>query len=66
MGDDQGSRQLIGLGEVGVGAIYVGHLSTYFESMDDAYNKLGAIQQSGIYLTQEGDVSSIHHLDFYV
>lgn len=66
MGDEQGGRTLIGLGEVGVGAIYVGHLSTYFEEMDSAYNKLGAIQQSGIYLREDGQVSSIHHLDFYV
>lgn len=66
MGDDEGNRKLIGLGQLGVGAIYVGHLDTYFEQMDDAYHKLGAIQKSGIYLTEDGEVANIHHLDFYV
>lgn len=47
--DAKGHEQLIGLGEKGVGAIYLGHLNTPFE-LQQNQQTLGDIVSSSVYL----------------
>lgn len=64
--DAGGQEQLLGLGQVGVGAIYLGNIQTPF-LLKDADNQLqGQIKGSGIYLKEQGGVGSIQELDLVV
>lgn len=63
--DENGNEQLIGLGEKGVGAIYLGHLNTPFE-LQQNQQTLGDIVSSSIYLTEDGGTGFIQQLDLRV
>lgn len=64
--DAGGQQQLLGLGQAGVGAIYLGNIQTPF-LLKDADNQLqGQIKGSGIYLKEQGGVGSIQELDLVV
>jgi hypothetical protein len=64
--DASGQQQLLGLGQAGVGAIYLGNIQTPF-LLKDADNQLqGQIKGSGIYLKEQGGVGSIQELDLVV
>jgi hypothetical protein len=63
--DANGHEQLIGLGEKGVGAIYLGHLNTPFE-LQQNQQTLGDIVSSSVYLTEEGGTGFIQQLDLRV
>ncbi len=61
-----GHDQLLALGEKGVGAIYLGHLTTPF-SMKDAGNELlGQVRASSIFLGDNGSVGTIQQIDLAV
>jgi hypothetical protein len=64
--DSDGNDQLVALGERGVGAIYLGRIDTPFLLKDSANETLGAVQESGIYLQEEGGVGTIQRLDLVV
>lgn len=55
-----GRDKLVGLGVAGVGAIYLGNLSTEF-TMEGAQ-----IRKTGIYLKENGEVGTVQHVDFAV
>ncbi|NOV29137.1 hypothetical protein DDY07_05115 [Methylomonas sp. ZR1] len=61
---DDGSQQLLALGDKNVGAIYLGHLTTPFQLKDTANQALGEIASSGIYLTEQGQAGSVQQLNF--
>lgn len=63
--DENGNEQLIGLGEKGVGAIYLGHLNTPFE-LQQNQQTLGNIVSSSVYLTEDGGTGFIQQLDLRV
>jgi hypothetical protein len=63
---DDGSQQLLALGDKNVGAIYLGHLTTPFQLKDTANQALGEIASSGIYLTEQGKAGSVQQLNFQV
>ena len=63
--DANGNEQLIGLGEKGVGAIYLGHLNTPFE-LQQNQQTLGDIVSSSVYLTEDGETGFIQQLDLRV
>lgn len=62
----QGEDYLLALGLAGIGAIYLGHLSSPFALKDENNELQGEIQQSGIYLRENGSVGSIQHIDLAV
>jgi hypothetical protein len=57
---------LLSLKESGVGAIYLGNLSTPFTIKDASNTELAQVKSSGIYLMEEGGVGSIQQLDLAV
>jgi hypothetical protein len=64
--DANGNEQLVGLGQKGVGAIYLGHLNTPFEIKDNQQQTLGDIVSSSIYLNENGTTGFIQQLDLRV
>lgn len=58
------NHELIGLGEAGIGAIYLGAQSSPFTFKNDANESLGSLRQSGIFLFESGEVGTISQIDF--
>ena len=66
MTNDDGSNQLVALGDKQVGAIYLGHLTTPFQLKDENNKSLGEIANSGIYVSNAGDVGVVQELNLTV
>jgi hypothetical protein len=64
--DAQGRDQLVALGARGVGAIYLGHITTPFELKSNQNELLGAVRDSGIYLSEEGSAGTLQQIDLVV
>ncbi len=64
--DSEGNKQLIALGQAGVGAIYLGHVTTPFSLKNGANDSLGQIQSSGVFLFENGTVGTIQHVDLTI
>ena len=62
----QGADQLLALGQVGVGAIYLGHVATQFSVNDASNQQLGLVQSTGTWLGEKGGAGTIQHLDLVV
>lgn len=63
MKDDSGQDHLIALGEKGIGALFLGSVSTKFDLMASNLSKNGRVQESGIYLKEDGTAHNMHHVD---
>lgn len=61
----QGQDQLLALGQVGIGAIYLGHIQTPF-ALKNGAELQGEIQASGIFLSESGTAGTIQHIDLAV
>ncbi|WP_018879706.1 hypothetical protein [Thioalkalivibrio sp. ALE9] len=62
--DAQGRDQLLALGEVGVGAIYLGHVSTPFDLRHGGDNSLlGQVQSTGVWVAEDGRSGSVQQID---
>jgi hypothetical protein len=61
--DAQGQDQLVGLGERGVGAIYLGHVTTPFAIKDGQNDLVGQIRESGVFLHENGQVGTVQQID---
>lgn len=61
--DANGEDRLVGLGEKGVGAIYLGNVSSPFSLKDQSNNLLGQIQSTGVYLMENGAAGVVQQLD---
>lgn len=64
--DTQGNDQLFALGAKGIGAIYLGNVSTAFDIKTSANDSLGSIAHSGIFLRESGVAGTIQHVDLVV
>lgn len=64
--DEQGNDQLVGLGERGIGAIYLGHVTTPFSMKDANNNLLGQVRSSGVFLHENGQVGTVQKIDLAV
>ena len=64
--DEQGNDVLFALGEKGIGAIYLGNISTAFDLKDSQNNLQGSVNRSGIYLKEKGTSGIIQHIDIAV
>ena len=58
-----GSSRLVGLGAMGIGAIYLGHAHTEFQLTDEENTTLGQVTDTGVYLHEDGRVGTIQELD---
>lgn len=56
--------ELIGLGEVGLGAIYLGAQPSPYLLKNDANETLGKLRQSSFFLFESGEVGTISQVDF--
>jgi len=61
--DGQGNDQLVGLGERGVGAIYLGHVTSPFSLKDSENVLVGQIRESGVFLDESGAVGTVQQID---
>jgi hypothetical protein len=66
MTNEDGSTQLMALGDKNVGAIFLGHVSSPFQLKDANNNSLGEIANSGIYLKETGGVGVVQELNLQV
>ena len=64
--DEDGNDKLIGLGDAGVGTIYLGNVSTEFALKNDVGQTNGQIRNSGFYLKENGGAGTIQHVDLAV
>ena len=64
--DEKGNKQLIALGQAGVGAIYLGNVSSPFSLKDAGNNTLGQISRTGIFLNEDGTAGTIQHVDLVI
>lgn len=64
--DDNGNDKLFALGEVGIGAIYVGNIGTEFSIKNTENETLGSINSSSIFLRENGSAGTIQHIDLSV
>lgn len=64
--DDNGQDHLFALGQKGVGAIYLGSISTSFELNDSQNDKLGQVRSTGIFLADDYGVGTVQQLDLTV
>lgn len=63
--DSQGKDVLCGLGKAGVGAIYLGNVSTEFSLNSRLDNSANArIRKTGMFLYENGTAGTIQHVDF--
>lgn len=60
---DSGEQELVGLGELGVGALYLDHIETQFSQKDSDNQLLGQVRKTGIALMESGRSVTIQQLD---
>lgn len=58
--------ELLALGEVGIGAIFLGNIQTPFSLKSDSNQFLGEIRKSGIVLFKDNKAGMISHIDMAV
>jgi len=63
--DEEGNEELIGLKEAGVGAIYLGNVSSEF-NFKDGDEAVARITDTGIYLRENGLPGAIHEIDLKI
>lgn len=61
--DENGNSTLIGLGQAGVGAIYLGSSDTEFSLNDSQNNTNAVVRKTGIFLYENGMSGTIQQLD---
>lgn len=64
--NEDGSSQLMALGDKNIGAIFLGHLTTPFQLKDGANKSLGEIASSGIYLKENGQTGVVQEINLSV
>ncbi len=62
--EDSNERELIGLGEVGIGAIFLDSALSEFTYKTNTNQTLGEMKSSGIFLYENGNVGNISQIDF--
>lgn len=65
--DEDGKDQLVDLKKAGVGALYLGKVSTEFSLNSQEDNKTNAvIRSTGMYLKENGEAGTLQHVDLAV
>lgn len=63
---EDGSQQLIALGDKNIGAIYLGHATTPFQLRTADNQSLGEVTDTGVYLTEDGKTGTVQQINFSV
>lgn len=63
---EDGSQQLLALGDKNIGAIYLGHATTPFQLRTADNQSLGEVTDSGVYLTEDGKTGTVQQINFSV
>ena len=64
--DAEGNDYLFALGEKGIGAIYLGNVSTSF-ALKNTSNQMDAqLQRTGIFLRENGTAGTVQHIDLVI
>ncbi|WAR46185.1 hypothetical protein [Methylomonas rapida] len=61
---EDGTEQLVALGDKNIGAIYLGHVSTPFQLKGEENRSLGEVASSGVYLSEDGKVGTVQQINF--
>ncbi len=64
--DEDGNDQLFALGAKGIGAIYLGSVSTAFDLKTSNNDTMGSIARTGIFLRENGTAGTIQHVDLAI
>lgn len=64
--NEDGSQQLIGLGDAKVGAIFIGHLTSPFQLKDEQNQSLGEVASTGLYLREDGTSGWVQEINLTV
>lgn len=64
--NEDGSSQLMALGDKNIGAIFLGHLTSPFQLKDESNKSLGEIASSGIYVKENGATGVIQEINLSV
>ena len=64
--DSSGNQRTMSLKEANVGAIYLGNVNSQYSLKGQGNNTLGEIRNTGVFLTETGDVKTIQHVDIAV
>ena len=64
--DETKEKELVGLGESGVGAIFLGATQSEFTYKTELNHTLGEMKSSSIFLNEDGSVGSIAQIDFNI
>lgn len=61
---DENEKELVGLGEVGIGAIFLDYTSSEFSYKTTTNQTLGEMKGCGIFLNEDGSCGNISQIDF--
>jgi hypothetical protein len=62
--EDDNERELVGLGEVGIGAIFLDSASSEFTYKTSTNQTLGEMKSCGMFLNEDGSCGNISQIDF--
>ncbi|MDK9708132.1 MAG: hypothetical protein OEL83_13905 [Desulforhopalus sp.] len=61
--NSSGEEQLLALGQVGIGALYLGHIETAFSVKDAENALLGQVRETGLALLESGQAVTMQQID---
>jgi len=64
--DENGNDNLFALGQVGIGAIYLGNIETDFSMKNQANDLQGQAQKTGIFIKENGIAGTVQQIDLVV
>lgn len=64
--DAQGNDFLFALGQKGVGAIYLGHITTLFDMKNRVNELQGQVQRTGVFVKEKGSLGTVQQIDLAV
>lgn len=64
--DAAGNDFLVGLGQAGIGAIYLGRVETPFKLTGDGNETLGQVRSTGLFLREDGGAGTVQQIDLKV
>lgn len=64
--DDNGQDKLFALSQQGIGAVFLGNISTEFSLNNSANSQLGQLKSTGLFLKENGTAETIQHIDLAV
>lgn len=64
--NEDGSKQLLALGDKQIGAIFLGHVTSPFQLKDSSNQSLGEVAATGIYVREDGQTGVVQEINLTV